>query len=102
MAKFELNIYDNDTEKVIKTFQRNKIPVGLFLKYQEFAEKLTSEKLENDYEMFTALKGLFLETFPALTADEYMNNTDTAEVLMMFNDVLRKATQISAGKGKNA
>ena len=102
MAKFELHVYDAESEEVKKTLQRNIIPVSLFIKYQMISEKLTKNKITNDIDMFSALKDLYLETFPALTADEYMNNTDVAEVLTMFRDILVKATQISTGKGKNA
>ena len=97
MAKFSLSIYD-ENDKVIKTYQRNKCPVDLFLRFQQYSEKVTGAKINNDIEFFAELKGLILELFPAMTETDYMNNTDTAEVIKLFNDVIHKATLISAGK----
>lgn len=102
MAKFELSIYDAATDKVVKTHKRNFMPVGLYIKYQQLAEKLSADKIKSDAEMFLALKDLFRETFPELTEDEYQNQTDIAEVLIMFRDILDKSTQISSGNSKNA
>lgn len=101
MAKFELSVYDMTTEKVIKTLQRNKIPVNLYIRFQELSESLTKQKITKDAEMFAALKDLFVETFPELTADEYMNGVDVGEVLRMFRDIIAKASQVSAGNSKN-
>lgn len=97
MAKFTLSIYD-EYDKVIKTYQRNKCPVDLFLRFQQYSEKVTGAQIKNDIEFFADLKGLILELFPAMTEEEYNNNTDTAEVIKIFNDVISKATLISAGK----
>lgn len=101
MAKFELSVYDMKTEKVVKTLQRNKIPVNLYIRFQELSESLTKQKITKDAEMFSALKDLFVETFPELTADEYMNGVDVGEVLRMFRDIIAKASQVSAGNSKN-
>lgn len=101
MAKFELSVYDMKTEKVVKTLQRNKIPVNLYIRFQELSESLTKQKITKDAEMFAALKDLFVETFPELTADEYMNGVDVGEVLRMFRDIIAKASQVSAGNSKN-
>ena len=98
MAKFELKIYDMKTEEVEKTYSRNKIPVNLFLKYQELSEKLVSEKIENDIDMFNAIKGLFMETFDGLTENEYNDQTDVSEVLIEFRNLLKKATVFEASK----
>jgi hypothetical protein len=97
MAKFELSIYD-ENDKVIKTYQRNKCSVDTFLKFQKYSEKITGDKVKNDVEFFAELKGLFVEMFPAMTESEYMNNTDVAEVIALFNTVISKATQFTAGK----
>ena len=101
MAKFELSVYDMATEKVVKTLQRNKIPVNLYIRFQELSESLTKQKITKDAEMFAALKELFVETFTELTADEYMNCVDVGEVLRMFRDIIAKASQVSAGNSKN-
>lgn len=101
MAKFELSVYDMKTEKVVKTLQRNKIPVNLYIRFQELSESLTKQKITKDAEMFAALKELFVETFPELTADEYMSSVDVGEVLRMFRDIIAKASQVSAGNSKN-
>ena len=98
MAKFELKIYDMKTEEVEKTYSRNKIPVNLFLKYQELSEKLVSEKIEKDIDMFNAIKGLFMETFDGLTEKEYNEQTDVSEVLIEFRNLLKKATVFEASK----
>lgn len=102
MAKFELSIYDTATEEIVKTCKRNIMPVSLYIKYQQLAEKLGADKVKSDAEMFYALKDLFLETFPELTEAEYLNQTDIAEVLIMFRDLLDKSTKISQGNSKNA
>lgn len=98
MAKFELKIYDMKTEEVEKTYSRNKIPVNLFLAYQELSEKLVSEKIEKDIDMFKALKGLFMETFDGLTDNEYDEQVDVAEVLITFRNIIKKATVFEASK----
>lgn len=98
MAKFELKIYNMKTEEVEKTYSRNKIPVNLFLKYQELSEKLVSEKIEKDIDMFKAIKGLFMETFDGLTEKEYNEQTDVSEVLIEFRNLLKKATVFEASK----
>lgn len=98
MAKFELNIYDMKTEAVEKTYQKNKIPVSLFLKYQELSAELLEKKVEKDLDMFIAVKDLFMETFDGLTESEYLNQTDTAEVLILFNNLLKKAAVFEAAK----
>lgn len=97
MAKFELNIYD-DNDKVVKTHQRNKCSVELFLKFQRYSEKVTGEKIKNDNEFFAGLKDLFLEFFPAMTESEYKNNTDVAEIIVLFNAIITKATQFNSEK----
>lgn len=101
MAKFELPLYDAATGEVTKTLKRNFMPVNLYIRFQALAEKIGAEKMKSDREMFVALEGLFRETFPDLTAEEYQNNTDIADVLIMFRDILEKSTQISSGDSKN-
>ena len=98
MAKFELNIYDDNGETVVKTHQRNKCSVDLFLKFQRYSENVTGEKVKSDNEFFAGLKDLFLEFFPAMTATEYTNNTDVAEIIVLFNDIIKKATQFNSEK----
>jgi hypothetical protein len=97
MAKFELSIYD-ENDKVIKTYQRSKCPVDLFLKFQQFSEKVTGDKVNNDKEFFGGLKDLFLEFFPAMTEKEYTNNTDVAEIIVLFDKIIKKATQFTNEK----
>lgn len=101
MAKFELPIYDTRTGEIVKTHKRNFMPVNLYIRFQAFAEKLGADKVKSDKDMFFALKELFLETFPDLTAEEYLNQTDIAEVLVMLRDILEKSTQIASGDSKN-
>lgn len=91
MAKFELSIYD-DNDNVIKTYQRNKCPVDLFLKFQQFSEKVTGEKVKDDKTFFEGLKALILEFFPEMTEKEYTKNTDVAEIIMLFHTIIKKAT----------
>ena len=91
MAKFELPIYD-DNDKVIKTHQRNKCPIDLFLKFQQYSEKVTGGEVKGDKEFFAGLKDLFLEFFPAMTEKEYTNNTDVAEIIVLFDKIIKKAT----------
>ena len=95
MAKFELKVYDKQSEDVIATCKRTFIPVSLCIKCQELNEKLQKEDITSDAVMFAKLKDLFVETFSDLSADEYENGVDTAEILIMFRDILQKATQIT-------
>lgn len=97
MAKFELNVY-NEKDEVIKTYQKNKCSVELFIKFQQLSDKLTTEKVKNDAEFFNALKDLFCEFFAELTEKEYTNNTDVAEVILLFNKIITKATQLTNEK----
>jgi hypothetical protein len=97
MAKFELSIYD-ENDKVVKTYQRNKCTVDLFLKFQQYSEKVTGDKVKNDTEFFAGLKDLFLEFFPAMTEKEYTNNTDVAEIIVLFNAIINKATKFTNEK----
>ena len=97
MAKFELSIYD-ENDKVIKTFQRNKCPIDLFLKFQQYSEKVTGDKVKNDTEFYAGLKDLFIEFFPAMNEKEYTNNVDVAEIIILFNKIITKATQFTNEK----
>lgn len=102
MAKFELPVYNVTTGDIEKTYKRNFMPVDLYVRYQAFSEKVTSDKFKSDKDFFVELKDLFLETFPEMTAEEYLNQTDVAEVVNMFGDIINKATQFSTGDSKNA
>lgn len=99
MAKFELPIY-NENDEVIKTVKRNFIPVDLFIRFQQLAEKIAGEKFKNDKEMFAEIQKLFLEAFPALTADEFKNNIDLAQILYTINDIVSRAAKFE-GSSKN-
>lgn len=100
MSKFELSVYNAETGDVEKILKRNFMPVTLYIKFQKLAEKAAEQKIESDEEIFFAIKELFLETFRDLTEDEYLNQTDTSEVLTMFDRILKKSTEIS-GNSKN-
>lgn len=101
MAKFELPIYNSVTGDVDKTVTRNFMPVNLYIRYQKLAEKVGGDKVKTDEEMFLLLQDLFLETFPELTKDEYLNNTDIAQVLQTWANIINKSTEISDGNSKN-
>lgn len=97
MAKFEISIYDNNDD-IIKTHKRNKCTIEMFLKFQEYSERVTGAEVENDIAFFKGLKDLFLEFFPEMTETEYMNNTDVAEVIYLFNKIVTKATEFKQEK----
>lgn len=101
MAKFELPIYDATTGEIVKTYQRNFMPVNLYIRFQKLAEKTGSDKVKSDEELFKALQELFLETFPELTKEEYLNQTDIAVVLQIWARILNKSTEIAEGDSKN-
>lgn len=101
MAKFELSIYDTETGEIAKKHKRGFMPVNLYIRFQKLAEKLAAEKIKSDEEMFKALQPLFLETFPAMTEEEYQNQVDLAEVLRMFAAILNKSTEFAEGDSKN-
>ena len=101
MAKFELSLYDNKTGEKTATLTRAFMPVNLYIKFQQFNEKLLSDKIKDDIEMFKSLKELFLELFPDLTAEKYMNNTDVAEIIYMFGKIINKSTEFETDNSKN-
>lgn len=101
MAKFELSIFNAKTGEVEKTYKRAFMPVDLYVRFQAFSEKVTSDKFKSDADFFAAMKDLFLELFPEMTADEYLKNTDVAEVLALFGKVINKSTELDAGDSKN-
>ncbi len=101
MAKFELPIYDAMTGEIVKTHQRNFMPVNLYIRFQKLAEKIGADKVKTDKELFDSLEELFLETFPAMTKEEYQTQTDIAEVLTMWAAILEKSTKIAEGDSKN-
>lgn len=101
MAKFELPVYDMKTEEIVKRHTRNFIPVNLYMKFHDLGDRIEKNKVGSDEELFVELKELFLETFPELTEEEYMNCTDTAQVIVMFRDILEKATKFQTGNSKN-
>lgn len=101
MAKFELPIYDVKTGEVVKTVQRSFMPVNLYIRFQKLAEKVGSDKVKSDAEMFNLIQDLFIETFPDLTIEEYQNQTDIAQVLKLWADIINKSTQFE-GDSKNA
>lgn len=101
MAKFELPIYDAMTGEIVKTHQRNFMPVNLYIRFQKLAEKIGADKVKTDKELFDSLEELFLETFPSMTKEEYQTQTDIAEVLTMWAAILEKSTKIAEGDSKN-
>ena len=101
MAKYELPIYDKKTGESEKVLTRNFMPVDLFIRFQAYAEKLSSDEYKEkvtDEIMFDELQPLFCEMFPTMTKDEYKGQTDIAEVLSMFRDIVTKATTIKPSK----
>jgi hypothetical protein len=68
------------------------------LKFRSYSEKVTSEKVESDNDFFAGLKDLFLEFFPAMTESEYKNNTDVAEIIVLFDKIIKRATQFTSEK----
>lgn len=101
MAKFELPVYDTQTGEVTKTVKRDFMPVGLYIRFQQLSEKLVKDEIKSDADMFKALEDLFVETFPELTEKEYSECLDTAQVLVMFRDIIEKSTKLSSGNSKN-
>ena len=97
MAKYELPIHDPKTGEVTKTYQRNFMPVDLYIRFQKIGEKLADNKVKNDEEVFKAFEELYVELFPELTKEEYRANTDVAEVLQVWNAVINKSTEIESG-----
>ena len=91
MGKIELNIYNNETGELQKTYQRQFIPVKLFLRFQKIAEKIIADKIENNEAVYKSLEPLFLEAFPSLTSAEYYGNVDVAEVLRVFNHIVTES-----------
>lgn len=101
MARFELNLYDMETEKIVKTLQKNIIPVDLYIKFQEFNDSINSGKIKTDAELFTSLQDLFVETFADLTKAEYMKQTFPGEVLKTFKEICEKSLIVKDDNLKN-
>lgn len=101
MAKFELPVYNCVTGEVEKTCKRGFMPVSLYIRFQEFSDKVTGEKFKSDKEFFVAMKDLFLEMFPDMTEAEYLNQTDVAQVLALFGKIINKSTELETGDSKN-
>lgn len=101
MAKFELPIFSAATGKRDKILRRDFMPVNLYVRFQQFAEGLDVEKTESDEVMFHALKPLFLELFPEMTEEEYLNQVDIGDVIFMLHDILEKSSRIKSGDSKN-
>ena len=97
MAKYELSTYDGN-DNVLKTYQRNKCSVELFLKFQQYSQKVTEREVKNDVEFFKGLQELFLEMFPEMTEAEYKNKTDVAEIIVLFHTIIAKATHMTDEK----
>ena len=57
--------------------------------------------MKDDNELFLNLKDLFLEMFPELTKEEYLNQTDVGEILNTFGRILNKSTQFESDNPKN-
>ncbi len=101
MAKFELPIYDPKTGDIVKTHTRNFMPVNLYIRFQKSAEQAGADKFKSDEEFVKSLQPLFLELFPEMTKEEYLNQTDIAEVIAVWGNVLNKSTEIASGDSKN-
>ena len=102
MAKFELPLFNAATGEREKILQRDFMPVNLYVRFQKFTEGLSVEETESDEAMFNALKPLFLELFPEMTEEEYLNQVDIGDVIYMLNFILEKSSRIkSGGDSKN-
>ena len=102
MAKFELPIYNAITGELEKTHKRNFMPVSLYIRFQEYAEKVEKNQDKmSEKQFFVDLKKLYLEMFPELTSEEYDNQTDVAKNMILFQYVLDVAKQIQGGDSKN-
>ena len=102
MAKFELPIYNAETGEIAKTYKRDFMPTGLYIRFLKLSEKLVGSELKTDAELFELLKDLMCETFSEMTEDEYYNNTDVQAVLKVWSAILSKSATIEGGKSKNA
>lgn len=92
MAKFELNIYDMKTDEIVKTYQKNRLSLTLYCKFQDLNDKLGKQEIKSDRELFLEYyKDLFLELFPQMTEKEYTENTDPAEILALWNKICETA-----------
>ena len=102
MAKFELSVYGKDGETV-KTAKRDFVPIDLFIRCQQLAEKISEGKFETDEALFDALVETFAEIYPALTKDEIRNGIDLADMLYSLNDIVGRAAKFEGNsKSKNA
>lgn len=99
MAKFELPIYakDGSLERVEK---RDFVPIDLFIRFQQLAEKISDSKFKTDKEMFDEIEKCFVEAFPNITAEELRKKVDLAQILYTVNDIVGRAARFE-GSSKN-
>ena len=102
MAKFELRVYNTQNGEVEKTVKRGFMPLAIYVRFQKLAEKAASDKYKSDEAMYEDLREPVLDLFPELTAEEYRNNVDIAEVLQLWKRILDKSSEISDEDSKNA
>lgn len=94
MAKFELKIYDPKTGDVERTVKTAFLPVGLYVRFQKFAEKW-GDYDDDSAKFFDEIKAPFLELFQDMTAEEFESKTDTNEVIRLWRKILTKATDLT-------
>lgn len=97
MAKYELNIY-KENDEIEKTYATDNVKWGFYLE----AVKVNEEMQEMSYEeQFLLINAFIKRLFLGLT-DEELDRASGDDVINVFNQLMRKARTIGAGKNAPA
>jgi hypothetical protein len=96
MAKYELNIYNNDN--VEKTYKAERCPWGLYVEAADVQEHLKSM---TGKEIMQAIESIMVQLFDGLTKEE-MQRADGGEVMSLFAQVVSNNATKSGKAIKNA
>ena len=93
MARFELNIYDDD-DNIVKTYKADRVRYGVFMK----ALKLSDEIKDKDSgEIMTAVNEIVKALFSGLT-DEELANADIGDVFSVYRQVMNLSGRLKTPK----
>lgn len=93
MARFELNIYDND-DNIVKTYKAERVRYGVFM----MALKLSDEIKDKDSgETMIAANEIVKALFCGLT-DEELANADIGDVFSIYRQVMNLSGSLKTPK----
>lgn len=99
---FKLDLYDFESNKVIKTVHKAFCPTYIYIEFEKVREDVEKQNISNDIEVVNLLCDTFLKLFPELTKEEYYNNTVIGDLMFIFGQIVNKAATITSFPRKNA